>query len=102
MTEVELFRLLQRLGIDRGNLRALAVLPLVEVAWADGEVTPRERDRIERAARELALSPEGWMLLTDWLAHAPSPAALHASRLALSRLARDELPQRPQPSLPAQ
>ena len=41
---------LQRLGIDPDAARCLHLMPLVEVAWADGSVSQGERATIVRAA----------------------------------------------------
>ncbi len=39
-------------GVDTETLVALALVPLVAVAWSDGSVKPAERDAVLRAARE--------------------------------------------------
>src|SRR5512147_1291688 len=40
---------LREIGFDRDTLPAIEWIPLVLVAWADGGVTPPERDAILRA-----------------------------------------------------
>jgi hypothetical protein len=72
----ELLAKLVDLGIDARSWTALALVPLVEVAWADGKVEPKERDAILAAAREhgvMAGSP-GHALLEGFLATRPEPA----------------------------
>lgn len=46
----ELLRRLAGLGIRPETLAALTLVPLVEVAWADGRMESRERDAILRGA----------------------------------------------------
>lgn len=76
--------LLRKLGIDRRNLRALPLLPLAEVAWADGDVQAPELDLILRKAAERDLRDEDRILLDGWLAYPPSPEYLRAGRMALA------------------
>lgn len=85
-TEPELT--LADLGMDILSSRALATLPLVQVAWADGSIQAKERERILRAADEaLGLGEEGARLLQDWLLHRPSDAYFAAGRKLLRAFA---------------
>lgn len=62
------------LGITVEMVAALSVYPLVEVAWADGEVDAKEREAVLKYAHEhgvAAGSAEG-ALLEEWLAKKPS------------------------------
>lgn len=80
---------LKRLGVHPDHPRVLALLPLVEVAWADGEVQPGEREAIVTLARTAyGLDPDGELLLESWLTHAPSRAYLDDGRDALLALVR--------------
>lgn len=83
-----MIHLIHRLGIDRRNLRALPLLPLVEVAWADGRVQPGEADLILKKVEERALNDDDRMMVEDWLRHTPSPAYLRTGRVALAWLKR--------------
>jgi uncharacterized tellurite resistance protein B-like protein len=68
------------LGIDARSWTALALVPLVEVAWADGSVEPKERDAIVAMAREhgvVAGSP-GDALLENLLTKRPEPSVFAA------------------------
>lgn len=61
------------MGIDAEAVAALALVPLVAVAWADGEIHEREREAILHAARDAGL-PENrpaYQLIEGWLTHAP-------------------------------
>lgn len=68
--------------IDAGVqvLTAMALLPLVEVAWCDGEVEPQERDAILKAASEFDMEPDSavYKMLQSWLERRPTPEALAA------------------------
>jgi hypothetical protein len=71
--------LLERLlGLGIGPETALAVVlvPLVMVAWADGEIAPRERDAILRAAEERGVQAgtPARALLESWLGRKPGAA----------------------------
>jgi hypothetical protein len=57
-----------------------ALMPLIEVAWCDGEVAAAERDAILRAANEMEvpLDPTLHQLLDKWLEQRPSPQAVTA------------------------
>jgi hypothetical protein len=88
-------QLLQRiaeLGVVRGTGAAFLLLPLVQVAWADGKVTHHERDAVLRIGQHRGLEPGGpeHAQITKWLAERPSEAhfdaALEAIRVGLTVL----------------
>ena len=82
---------LRFLGIDEAAFSVLALLPLVEVAWADGEVQAEERTKIlEIASTHYALNNDAKSLLEGWLTHPPSDAYLAKGRLALLHLAQSD------------
>jgi len=70
------------LGVGGDTLAALSLVPLVEVAWADGNVDAREREAILAAAAASGLAREGagGRLLDGWLARAPGSDMLDAWR----------------------
>lgn len=73
MTDEELGKALTSLGMDEASYRALPLLPLIQVAWADGELQEGERELILRLAEErYALSEEGRRVLRNWLHHPPT------------------------------
>lgn len=75
MTDAELAETLRALGMDVVSWRALPLLPLVQVAWADGRIQDAERELILDLARSrFHLEDEGEMLLRNWLQHPPTPA----------------------------
>ena len=68
--------LLERLvsmEINLQTLTALSVIPLVEVAWADGRMEKNERDAVLQAADEAGIPKDGpgYKLLNNWLANKP-------------------------------
>lgn len=68
------------LGIDPATWAALSLVPLVEVAWADGEVQSKEREAVLAAAAEqgIAQGSSSHQLLESWLAQRPD-ASLFAT-----------------------
>jgi cytochrome P450 len=79
-----------RLGIGEEQFRALGLAPLVEVAWADGQVDFAKRSAVTRFAKR-----KGWLadgtdsLVEGWLKQRPSPAFFDDARAALAALVRD-------------
>ena len=68
---------LMKLGVRAETLAALAVVPLVEVAWADGSLDAKERRAIiERAA--VARDSTAGALLDAWLDRRPDSKLLTA------------------------
>jgi hypothetical protein len=68
------------------KLAALALAPLVEVAWADGVVTPAERDGVLKAAKALGLGQRSEFCrstLLRWLHESPPTEALDRWRRLL-------------------
>ncbi len=66
---------LVKLGLDAETVIALGLVPLIDVAWADGKMDERERLAVLSAAREKGIddaSPAG-LLLASWLSAPPPP-----------------------------
>ena len=87
---------LLQLGVKAETVAALALVPLVEVAWADGELDRRERGAILDRAREsgLAAGSVQHALLEAWLDRRPDPKLLtawtHLVRGVSEQLGREE------------
>ena len=66
------------LGIEPHDLAALTLVPLVSTAWANGDVTPAERDAALIAAEREGVSKESGAhaLLESWLDEPPEPPLL--------------------------
>lgn len=73
---------LAQLGIRADTLAALTLIPLVEVAWADGVMEAREREAVLRSAERVGVDPQGpdHGLLRVWLENRPEPALMEAWR----------------------
>lgn len=69
-------------GVQAGLqvLAAMAMLPLVEVAWCDGNVAESEKNAILKGADALGMpaDSQAYQLLASWLGQRPTPAALAA------------------------
>ena len=68
----ELSQALRGLGMSSDSWRALPLLPLVHVAWADGSIQDAERELIMRLADDYGLDGDGRMHLHNWLSYPPS------------------------------
>jgi len=91
MTDADVIRALADLGIDEQSVRALPLLPLIQVAWADGEVQPAERTLIEQLAVDrFELGDEGHRLVANWMRYPPSPSYLERGRKVLHAVAQRE------------
>jgi uncharacterized tellurite resistance protein B-like protein len=68
------------LHVDRDTLAAFALYPLVEVAWADGEVDERERQAFLKAAAEhgITVGSPGHDALREFLKESPREEARKA------------------------
>ena len=84
---------LQRLGYLPDTVTLLRLTPLVEVAWADGQLTNSERAMIlgTAATRDVEWESPAYYQLLDWMAHQPSSEFFEKSWRAL-RSALDRLP----------
>ena len=88
MTDAELRALLRALGIDSRTWRVISVLPLAQVAWADGRIQPAERRRIiEIASEHDVLGGDGRMVLEGWLRFCPTEDYFERGMHALTAIA---------------
>jgi tellurite resistance protein len=85
----ELLEKLHALGMHAETVAALSLVPLVEVAWADGEVAEREREAVLRAAHAVGIDPGGdaEKLLDVWLEQRPPAEVVDAWKQYISALA---------------
>ena len=95
-TDPEVLELLLDMGLDRETAPVVPLLPLVQVAWADGEVSEKERAAVRKVARarQIAEGSPADELLTKVLETRPSERffadALHALKDVLASLPEDE------------
>ncbi len=80
ITNAAVLQKLVELDIHPEILASLAVVPLVEVAWADGRVADRARAAIMEASAQngLAKGSPDYEILDRWLARRPAPELLEA------------------------
>jgi hypothetical protein len=81
---------LVKMNINVQTLTALSIVPLVEVAWADGEMDERERAALLKAAEEAGIPKDGpgYALLQQWLANRPDMQLLAAWKEYIAAMAQ--------------
>jgi hypothetical protein len=74
LTDPALLEELQALGFTLDTVCLLPLVPMLQVAWAEGGVSQAERDLIQLFAdnRGIAAGSPANAQLNDWLAHRPS------------------------------
>jgi tellurite resistance protein len=100
ITDDAVLEQLVALDIRSDTLAALSLVPLVEVAWADGTIDDSERSAIMSAAEDSGINDESAALLDGWLVTQPGSEVLSAWKDYVSTLtskmdtaARDKLEQ---------
>jgi hypothetical protein len=88
ISEERILRRLAALGIRAETLAALTMIPIVEVAWADGLMDVKERDAILVGAESVGIEPgsPSHGLLRIWTEDRPAPDLLAAWREFISAL----------------
>jgi hypothetical protein len=68
------------LGLEPGTVLALQLVPLAAVAWADGQIEPRERDAVLKAAAAQGVTRDSvaGQMLDSWLVQRPSEELVEA------------------------
>jgi hypothetical protein len=96
----ELLSRVRGLGIDRTTGAALILAPLVQVAWAEGKVTDKERETVLRlgASRGVEKGSPAEAQLLAWLEKRPADAvfqtAIEVIKAGISRLQSNEREER--------
>jgi len=89
LTDPEMLQELETLGFTPETVVLLPLVPVVQVAWAEGGVTPAERSVIVRLARARGIQEGGAAdrQLADWLDRRPGEHVFtHAMRLIRAML----------------
>jgi hypothetical protein len=89
VNDPEVLRELQALGFTPETIALLPLMPVLQVAWAEGGITPVERHLIEKLATARGITPGGAAdaQLMDWLANRPTDDAFRgAARLTRALL----------------
>ena len=73
ITDEELLNHLIELNISPTSFAAFSLLPLIQVAWADGRVQTAEREAILKSAEQSGISKEtaAFELLDSWMDETP-------------------------------
>ena len=75
-------------GYDRHTVRILHLVPILQIAWVDGEISKAEREEILRlaAARGVDEGSPAHVRLLSWLDAPPSPEFFERTMTILARL----------------
>ncbi len=90
LTDPELLRELEALGFTPETVVLLPLMPVIQMAWAEGDVTPDERRLVVKLARARGIQEGGAadLQLLDWLDERPGEEVFaHATRLIRALLA---------------
>ena len=89
MTDEAVLDKLVHLGLSGQTIAALSLVPLIQVAWADGAVQDNERTAILQGAhgKGLEQGTAGYELLQGWLTKQPSDELLDAWEAYIKALA---------------
>jgi len=90
LTDPALLGALQELGFTPATIALLPLVPVVQMAWAEGGVTPAERAMVIELARKRGVEPGGEAdrQLSDWLSLRPDQDVFDgATRLIAAMLA---------------
>jgi hypothetical protein len=90
ITDAAVLEQLAAVDLSSETVAALSLVPLVEVAWADGRLDDKERSALLAAAEHAGLSKDSasYQLLEEWFRERPSPKLLAAWKAYVSGLAR--------------
>ena len=74
ITQKEILDELRQTGIKPESLAALSLIPLVKVAWADGELDAKEKDAILQAIHKEGISKDSpsYEMLETWISKEPN------------------------------
>lgn len=80
ITQDAVLERLLALKLNAETLASFTLFPLVDVAWADGEVDAKEKKAVLDAAAQSGIKPgsDALALLEGWLAQPPPPAVREA------------------------
>lgn len=90
LTDPDLIAELERLGFTTETIGLLPLVPVLQVAWAEGGVTAAERALIADLARHRGIDKDSaaGRQLTEWLEAPPAPSVFaRATRLIKAMLA---------------
>ena len=84
----EILKAFEEAGYDRESVQILHLVPIVQVAWVDGEISRAERDEILKiaAARNVVEGTPVHAKLLSWLDAPPAPQFFERTMEIISRL----------------
>ncbi len=90
ITDAAVLEPLAAVDLSSETMAALSLVPLVEVAWADGTLDVKERSALLAAAEQAGLSKDSasYRLLEEWFRERPSPKLLAAWKAYVAGLSR--------------
>ena len=90
ITDAAVLEQLAAVDLSSETMAALSLVPLVEVAWADGRLDAKERSALLAAAEQAGLSQDSasYRLLEAWFRERPSPKLLAAWKAYVAGLLR--------------
>lgn len=92
----EVIEALQELGYTPETVQLLHLVPLIQVAWASGDISAEERELITQLAYTRGVQPESkaHTQLNEWLSNEPPPElfenTLRAIRIFVAALPADQ------------
>jgi hypothetical protein len=95
ITPDEILRRIHASGFTEETAVLLHLVPLIQVAWADGVVTPRERERVLRAAHLRGVDDRdpAFPTLERWLTDQPADDFYHHALEAIRTLLMHQSPE---------
>lgn len=74
VADEELLQELQEMGFNRDTINLLHLIPLIQVAWSDGQVTSRQLAEVLEIARARGVEPDSpsFAQLMEWINQRPS------------------------------
>jgi hypothetical protein len=77
-------------GVNAETFAAVSLIPLVELAWCDGNVAPEEREAVLNAAAGQGIRSDSasYELLNNWLTERPDAKIIAAWKEYVGELAR--------------
>jgi hypothetical protein len=88
LTDPAMLAALEELGLTADTVSLLPLVPVVELAWAEGGITPAERQMVVSLARSRGIT-EGSaadLRLNAWMASRPTPAQFMKATRVMSAL----------------
>jgi len=81
---------LEQAGVRAETLAAVGLIPMVEVAWCDGNVAPEEREAVLNAAVAQGIHPDSaaYDILNHWLDQRPDPHIIQAWKEYVHEMSR--------------